>query len=61
LPLKIRGVVDSAAWLDALTDGSGITVGSRLRTILAVRPFWTVAYFAHASVLPVNEVIGPAC
>jgi hypothetical protein len=60
LPLEIRGVVDSAAWLDALTDGSGITVSSRLRTILAVRPFWTVAYFAHASVLPVNKAIGPA-
>jgi hypothetical protein len=31
---------------------------ARVRAILTIRPFWTVAYFAHASVLPVNETQG---
>ena len=58
LPLEIRGVLGAAAWLDAFSDRFGVTVGSGLRAILAVRLFRTVAYFAHASVLPVNDALG---
>ena len=55
VPLKVGGVLGAATWLDALPGRSGITVGGRLRAILAVRLLWTVANFGHASVLPVNE------
>jgi hypothetical protein len=58
VPLKIGDVLGAATWLDALPGRSGITMSSRLRAILAVRLFWTVAYFAHASVLPVDKAHG---
>lgn len=58
LSLEIRGVLGAAAWLDACPDRFGVTMSSGLRAILMVRLFRTVAYFAHASVLPVNETSG---
>jgi len=54
VPLKISDVLGAATWLDALPGRSRITVSGRLQAILAVRLLWTVAYFGHASVLPMD-------
>ena len=55
VPLKIGGVLGAAARLDQLPGRPGVVAGGRLGAILAIRLFWTVANFGHASVLPVNE------
>jgi len=55
VPLKISDVLGAATWLDALPGRSRITVSGRLQAILAVRLLWTVAYFGHASVLPMDK------
>jgi hypothetical protein len=55
VPLEVGGVLGATARLYPFPDCSGITVSSRRRAILVVVFLWTVANFAHDSVLLVTE------